>query len=208
MGERRSRWRAPQIWVRCVLLCVCMALVVVGVHAHAWPRLFKRSANPSFGGVGTSSRVGDVMVQISGNMSGRFGRPGLNRFPWAGTADWTWDPPDCEMYVFHRGSRGKVKRDWVVSWPSHHPKGAVLGVFRTGPGRATIVGVHGAWVWGIGLAGAGALLFGPVRRTVRARRRAKRPWSCAQCGYDLRGIAHDKPCPECGLKRGSPDDGP
>jgi len=180
-----------------VLLAACLALVAIGAHANAWPWLFKRSPNPNYRGPGASARVGRVMVHIERCRSGATAFPRTATFPWASTAQWTWSPPECAMLVVYPGDR-VVKRDWVVSWPSHYPKGAILGVFRTGPGRATIVGVHGAWVWSAGLLGAGALLAGPTRRAVRRRRSGRRPWSCPACGYDRRGIASGAPCPECG----------
>lgn len=54
-----------------------------------------------------------------------------------------------------------------------------------------------AWVvWGSGAALMTIPLLGYA-----LRRRAVRRGLCAECGYDLCGIAQDKPCPECGLVR-------
>jgi len=46
------------------------------------------------------------------------------------------------------------------------------------------------------VAGCGLMLFLAVRRFARRRRVAE--GCCQQCGYDLRGTAHEK-CPECGV---------
>jgi hypothetical protein len=181
------------------LLLVCVALIAIGVHAHAWPLMFKRSLNPNYNGPGSGSRIGRLMVQIDGDRSSAMGSPRLADFPWAGSASWTWSPPECGLLVVYPGDR-VVERNWAISWPSYYPKSAVVGVFQAGPGAATTVAVHGAWLWGIGLAGIVGLSFAPARRAWR--RRGRKPWSCATCGYDLRGTASAMPCPECGSARG------
>ncbi len=66
------------------MLLVCVALIAIGVHAHAWPLMFKRSLNPNYDGPGSGSRIGRVMVHIDGNDSGAMGSPRVSKFPWGG----------------------------------------------------------------------------------------------------------------------------
>jgi hypothetical protein len=73
-----------------------------------------------------------------------------------------------------------------------------------GAGEATLrTLVLGAGLHNLGAAAACALFLvslGWVPRTIRARREAARDAAglCPGCGYDLRAIPADTPCPECG----------
>ncbi len=56
------------------------------------------------------------------------------------------------------------------------------------------------YIFGGTMVGLG--LFGVLLETAwRYQPPSLRRPRCARCRYDLRGIAHDKPCPECGLER-------
>lgn len=70
-------------------------------------------------------------------------------------------------------------------------------VFVERPADRGLVVRAPAWaVWWSGV----ALMLVPLAGFA-LRRRAIRRGLCAQCRYDLKGIAQDRPCPECGFVR-------
>ncbi len=83
----------------------------------------------------------------------------------------------------HTGPSGAVKTEAIEWWAWR---------FLNTPGQTTIT--RPLWGFAVLFAAAGAWLYYRSRRPL--------PGYCL-CGYDLAGITHDAPCPECGRTRTS-----
>ena len=178
MTRTRSTTRATQMWGRRALVIVACALIGVGLFAQ-----FRSTKAPSW------ARF------VDGSMS------------WAVTPE-RWGPLKFASFALTARMGDGAARYAMLDGAGAHEwrhdarfsialtRGGVFVFVERPTDRGLVVRAPAWWLWGSGAALMTIPLIG-----CGLRRRAIRRGLCAQCRYDLTGIAQDTPCPECGFVR-------
>ncbi len=177
---RRTTLRATHKCVKVGVIGVAVVLIAIGLVAQ-----FRKGPTPA----PSWARF------IDGSMA------------WAITAERVGSARYVRFSITPAGESGAVRYAMIENGGAHQWKAEGRFAASLGRGRVTMfversqgramVATAPAWVlWAPGIALGTLPALGWV-----ARRRARNRGLCFSCGYDLRGIAQDMPCPECGSAR-------